>query len=117
MSDYFDRLDELGKEVMSVDTGKKKKEKSRKELLEEIREFIKDSKELMKITYQLAFIETSEDTSASKASEYLDELVEQGIISREMREKAHRDVQRWRRLVLDRTILLPDEYAEVDKNE
>jgi len=107
MSNYFDRLNELANEMMNIGSDVDKKRKDSRKLIDEIKEFIKNSKELMKITYQLAFIETSNDLSATKASEYLDELVARGLISKEMREKAHKDVLRWRKLFLDRNLLLP----------
>ena len=70
--------------------------------IEEIKQFIKETKNIQKLVYQLAFIYTSENPNREKAKQYLDELKEHGLTTESEIQKALRDVQRWRNRVLDK---------------
>ena len=70
--------------------------------IEEIKQFIKETKNIQKLVYQLAFIYTSENPNREKAKQYLDELKKHGLTTESEIQKALRDVQRWRNRVLDK---------------
>lgn len=72
------------------------------ELLREAEKFAARIRKLHSIVYKLAFIATSDDVNAEEAYNYLKKMVEEGIITPSLMNKALEDVKRWREKVLDR---------------
>lgn len=69
------------------------------DLLEELEKFIKRTKKVHKLLYQLAFIATGEGKERDVALEYLREMVEHGLITPRQMKKAIEDAKRYRGLI------------------
>ena len=68
----------------------------------EIDEIVKKAKDVMKRLYQLCFIATSENPLKEEAERLIEKMIEKGYVTRSEVLKAMEDVQRWRRLFLDK---------------
>ena len=75
----------------------------------EIDAVIEKAKKTMKRLYQLCFIATSENPLKDEAVQLIEKMIEKGYVTRGEVLKAMEDVQRWRRIFLDR---LSKRYAE-----
>ncbi|MEM3974637.1 MAG: hypothetical protein QW320_09745 [Ignisphaera sp.] len=74
------------------------------DLLREAEKFATRIRKLHSIVYKLAFIATSDDVNAEEAYNYLKKMVEEGIITPSLMNKALEDTRRWRERVLDRKL-------------
>jgi ribosomal 50S subunit-associated protein YjgA (DUF615 family) len=72
------------------------------EILEEARALVKEAKEIMSTLYKLAFVATSNSPQSQRAWELIQEMVARGLVYEKQVEKAFKDVERWRKRVLDR---------------
>jgi len=72
------------------------------EILEEAKALVKEAKEVMSTLYKLAFVATSNSPQSQKAWELIQEMMRAGLVYEKQVEKAFKDVERWRKHVLDR---------------
>jgi ribosomal 50S subunit-associated protein YjgA (DUF615 family) len=72
------------------------------EILEEAKALVKEAKEIMSTLYKLAFVATSNSPQSQRAWELIQEMVQRGLVYEKQVEKAFKDVERWRKRVLDR---------------
>jgi ribosomal 50S subunit-associated protein YjgA (DUF615 family) len=72
------------------------------EILEEAKALVKEAKEIMSTLYKLAFVATSNSPQSQRAWELIQEMVQAGLVYEKQVEKAFKDVERWRKRVLDR---------------
>jgi ribosomal 50S subunit-associated protein YjgA (DUF615 family) len=87
---------------MSRLSEKERKQLSVNEILEEARALVKEAKEIMSTLYKLAFVATSNSPQSQKAWELIQEMMNAGLVYEKQVEKAFKDVERWRKRVLDR---------------
>jgi ribosomal 50S subunit-associated protein YjgA (DUF615 family) len=72
------------------------------EILEEAKALVKEAKEIMSTLYKLAFVATSNSPQSQRAWELIQEMMRRGLVYEKQVEKAFKDVERWRKRVLDR---------------
>ena len=78
------------------------KELDFEDIYHEAKRLVKRSKKVMRLLYQLAFIESSGSPDSDKAHELIEEMIKKGLITRAQYYKALDDVERWRKRVLDK---------------
>jgi ribosomal 50S subunit-associated protein YjgA (DUF615 family) len=72
------------------------------EILEEAKALVKEAKEIMSTLYKLAFVATSNSPQSQRAWELIQEMMARGLVYEKQVEKAFKDVERWRKRVLDK---------------
>jgi ribosomal 50S subunit-associated protein YjgA (DUF615 family) len=72
------------------------------EILEEAKALVKEAKEIMSTLYKLAFVATSNSPQSQRAWELIQEMMQTGLVYEKQVEKAFKDVERWRKRVLDK---------------
>ena len=72
------------------------------DILEEAKALVKEAKEVMSTLYKLAFVATSNSPQSQRAWELIQDMVRAGLVYEKQVEKAFKDVERWRKHVLDR---------------
>jgi len=87
---------------MSRLSEKERKQLSVNEILEEAKALVKETKEIMSTLYKLAFVATSNSPQSQRAWELIQEMMQSGLVYEKQVEKAFKDVERWRKHVLDR---------------
>jgi methionyl-tRNA synthetase len=75
------------------------------EILEEAKALVKEAKEIMSTLYKLAFVATSNSPQSQRAWELIQEMIARGLVYEKQVEKAFKDVDRWRKQVLDRSFV------------
>jgi ribosomal 50S subunit-associated protein YjgA (DUF615 family) len=87
---------------MSQLSEKERKKLTVEEILEEARALVKETKEIMSVLYKLAFVATSNSPQSQRAWELIRDMINAGLVFEKQVEKAFKDVERWRKHVLDR---------------
>lgn len=79
--------------------GKSAKDKtvSIEDLLNEVSSFVATVKRIHRLVYQLAFVITSDGPGKEEAIQYIERLIEAGLVSPRFYQKALNDVKRWRK--------------------
>lgn len=72
------------------------------ELFVKAKMLVKNSKKIMRLLYQLCFIETSMSPKSHEAHKLIEEMIEKGLITKAQYQKALEDVERWREKILDK---------------
>jgi ribosomal 50S subunit-associated protein YjgA (DUF615 family) len=87
---------------MSQKQEERSKRLSVDEILEEARALVKETKEIMSTLYKLAFVATSNSPQSQRAWELIQDMMDAGLVYEKQVEKAFKDVERWRKHVLDK---------------
>jgi transcription initiation factor IIE alpha subunit len=81
---------------------KERKKLTAEEIIEEAKALVKETKEVMSTLYKLAFVATSNSPQSQRAWELIQDMMQAGLVYEKQVEKAFKDVERWRKQVLDR---------------
>jgi transcription initiation factor IIE alpha subunit len=87
---------------MSRLSEKEHKKLTAEDIIEEAKALVKETKEVMSTLYKLAFVATSNSPQSQRAWELIRDMMNAGLVYEKQVEKAFKDVERWRKQVLDR---------------